>query len=197
VGICTITNQTKYLLLLTVIILILDIIIQEYSAGNRAHPTGVIPLDNIDITMYTDEQSKKQTDMLHGWEVKHKENKRVFVLAANNEEEKLEWCDLLNKATGVSKARNLTASKTAPKISELALKKIKSLGGVQRVNPGKKEIESISEENEKDGKESPTDFPKREMSDADINVDDDSAKSPSSLAKSKSQWSSRKPKKVN
>jgi len=96
---------------------------KEYSAGNRAHPTGVIPLDNIDITMYTDEQSKKQTDMLHGWEVKHKENKRVFVLAANNEEEKLEWCDLLNKATGVSKARNLTASKTAPKISELALKK--------------------------------------------------------------------------
>jgi len=110
---------------------------KEYCAGNRAHPTGVIPLDNINITIYTDEQSKKETGILYGFEVKHRENKRVFVLAANNDEERLMWCDLLNKATVVAKERNINARKSTAKLSELTIKRLKNLGAVQRVTPGK------------------------------------------------------------
>jgi len=33
---------------------------KEYASTSRAHPTGVIPLDNISLTVYTDEQSKKR-----------------------------------------------------------------------------------------------------------------------------------------
>jgi len=106
---------------------------KDYSAGNRAHPTGVIPLDNIIITVYPDEQSKKETGTLHGWEVKHKENKRVFVLAAGNDEEKLNWCDLLNKATIVAKERTINARKSMPKLSEFTLKRLQNLGAIQRV----------------------------------------------------------------
>jgi len=122
---------------------------KDYSAGNRAHPTGVIPLDNIEIIVYTDDQSKKETGVLHGWEVKHIENKRVFVLAAGNDEEKLNWCDLLSKATFVAKERNLNARKSVSQISQLTMKRLQDLGGIQRVGQIRPK-EGDSEPKEKD-----------------------------------------------
>lgn len=119
---------------------------KDYCAGNRAHPTGVIPLDNINITIYTEEQSKNAIGIIHGFEVKHKENKRVFVLAANNEEEKLTWCDLLNKATVVAKERNLNARKSMPKLSELTIKRLQNLTAVQRVREGRDKEDDTEQE---------------------------------------------------
>jgi len=105
---------------------------KEYNAGNRAHPTGVIPLDNITINVYSDEQSKKDTGALHAWEIKNSETERIFVLIAPSDDEKIIWCDLLYKATGIAKARShTTLHKTPSKIAENAMARLKNMG-IQR-----------------------------------------------------------------
>jgi len=83
--------------------------------------------------MYNEEQSKKETGSLHGWEIKHKENKRIFVLAAPTDDDKLAWCDILHKTTGVAQARGIqTANKTKSKIAESTRSRLKSLGAFTR-----------------------------------------------------------------
>jgi len=106
---------------------------KEYNEGNRAHPTGVIPLDNIAISVYSDEQSKKETGTLHAWEIKNIETERIFILIAPSNEEKIIWCDLLDKATVMAKARSHTKlQKTPSTIAENALARLKNMGAFQR-----------------------------------------------------------------
>jgi len=84
---------------------------------------------------------KKEIGTLNGWEIKHRESKRIFILATTSEEEKTNWCDLLNKATGIAQARNASALKATPKFSEMTIRRLRNLGAFQRGAVESKELD--------------------------------------------------------
>uniref|UniRef100_A0A6B2KXY9 Calponin-homology (CH) domain-containing protein n=1 Tax=Arcella intermedia TaxID=1963864 RepID=A0A6B2KXY9_9EUKA len=104
---------------------------KDYNAGNRAHPTGVIPLDNATVILYKDDQSKKETGSQFAFEIKL-ENEKLFVLVALTDEDRMSWYDLINKVIGVNNARNHTALKTNLKIAESTRTRIQTLTAFQR-----------------------------------------------------------------